>query len=161
MNLKIKIIILVAAMGIISYPVMAQKANSVPLAVLTSFTAKYPQANVKKWEMNNGQYLAVFTMGKQHSSASFSSDGNWLSTKTDVRISKLPADIRYTLRNSRYSSYTIDDVKDVQMPSKNMYLLEVDNDSGNKMVYSNVGLVDDELLYFSQHGRLLESKDNN
>ena len=161
MNLKIKIIVLVAAMGIISYPAIAQKTNDVPQAVPTSFTAKYPQASVKKWEMNNGQYLAVFTTDKQHSSASFSKDGNWLSTQTDVRISKLPADIRYSLRNSRYASYTIDDVKDVQMPTKNLYLLEVDNDSGNKMVYNNVGLVDDELLYFSQHGRLLESKDNN
>jgi hypothetical protein len=161
MNLKIKTIILVTAMGIISYSAIAQKTENVPQAVLTSFTAKYPQASVKKWEMNKGQYLAVFTMDKQRSSASFSKDGSWLSTQTDIRISKLPADIRYSLRNSRYASYTIDNVKDVQMPSKNIYQLEVDNDSGNKMVYNNVGLVDDELLFFSQHGRLLESKDNN
>jgi len=159
-TLKVKFIALLLIMGGVSYNAMAQKnAMQVPQAVQTAFSAKYPQAKLKNWEKDNNQYVASFVLDKRQCQTTYASNGTWLSTETTYRhvLKHLNPAIRHELRNSNYASYHIDQVMNLQMPGKNIYLLNVDNNSGNQMAYESAGSVDDETLYFSNTGKLIKS----
>jgi hypothetical protein len=157
----LKTIILIAAMGMISYHTMAQKANTIPQSVTADFSSKYPGIQVKKWNTENNQYVASFKMNGRRCQAFFTVNGNWLNTEIEMRhLKNLSPDIRTSLRNSRYASYHIDNVERLRTPHEEMYIVEVDNNSGNKMLYDNIGSFDDQLLYFTHSGRLIKSVNN-
>ena len=40
---------------------------------------------------------------------------------------------------------------------QNMYEVEVDNNSGNQMVYENAGSVEDKMLCFNDDGKLIKT----
>lgn len=161
MNLKIKTIVLIAAMGIISYPVIAQKMTSVPQSAIDDFSSKYNQAQLKNWKTENNEYIASFVMNNRKWQAYYDNNGHWVETERTIRhIKNLASDIRKSLRNSQFASYHIDEVRLIQTPSKTIYSLEVDNNSGNKMLYDNIGSFDDELLYFSPKGELIKTVNN-
>jgi hypothetical protein len=157
----LKTLILAAAMGMISYHTMAQKGNGVPQPVIADFSSKYPGVQVKNWKTEKNQYVASFRMNRRQCRAFYAMNGDWLNTEVEMRhIKNLSPDIRAALRHSRYASYHIDEVKRLRTPNEEMYILEVDNNSGNKMIYDNVGSFDDQLLYFNHNGRLIKSVNN-
>lgn len=158
---KLKIAILAAAMGMISYPAMAQKASAVPQSVTTDFSSKYPGVHVKNWKTQDNQYVAYFKMNGRQCEAFYTMNGDWLNTEIAMRhLKNLSPDIRSALRHSRYASYHIDGVERLRTPHEEMYIVEVDNNSGNKMLYDNIGSFDDQLLYFTHSGRLVKSVNN-
>ncbi len=162
-NVQIKTIILIAAMWIISYNTMAQKAiDMVPQAVIASFSAQYPQVQVKRWETKNNDYIASFILNKRKCNAFYSPEGAWLNTEITIRHTRsLPVDVRLSLKNGHYASWYVDEIQNVKTPSKNMYLVQVDNNSGNKMVYEDAGSVDNRTLYFNDNGTLIKTVGNN
>jgi hypothetical protein len=162
-NVQVKTIILIAAMWIISYNTMAQKATDmVPQAVIASFSAQYPQAQVKDWKIKNNDYIASFILNNRKSQAFYSPDGAWLNTEITIRHTRsLPMDVRLSLKKGNYASWYIDEIKNVKTPSHNMYLVQVDNNSGNKMVYEDAGSVDNRTLYFNDNGTLIKAVSNN
>jgi hypothetical protein len=157
-----KSVILVAAMGMISYQTMAQKANLVPAPVTSDFASKYPGVAVRNWKAaGNDQYVASFKLNGRQCEAYFAKDGTWQSTEVVMRhLKNLSPDIRMALRDSKYASYHIDGVKRLHMPTREMFIVEVDNNSGNKMIYDNIGSFDDQLLYFTANGKLLKAVNN-
>lgn len=156
-----KTIVLVAAMGMISYQTTAQKGSSVPQAVTTDFASKYPGVHVKKWKRENNQYVASFKMNRRQCQAFYTLNGDWLNTQIEMRhLKNLSSDIRAALGHSKYASYHIDGVERLRTPHEEMYIVEVDNNSGNKILYDNIGSYDDQLLYFSHDGRLTKSVNN-
>ncbi len=158
MKTLVKSIILIVVLGLLSYHVMAQrKSIQVPTVVQNAFSSKYPQALLKSWKTEKDQYVASFTMGNKECQASYSSDGAWISTVTDLGLSKLPPEVLASLRKGNYASYHVDDVEYLQTPTSELYLLKVDNNSGNKPVFENVGSVNNEVLYFSQDGNLVNA----
>ncbi len=158
-NLRIKVIVLVMVMGIISNNIMAQKGTGlVPQAVLSAFSTNYSQAYLTNWKKSNDQFVASFTLNKEKCKAYYTKDGSWIKTETEMRsLANLPLEIRSSLKKGSYASYHVDRIEDVKMPSKNMYLLQVDNESGNMSAYENAGSVDDELLYYNDNGKLIRS----
>jgi hypothetical protein len=162
-NLKIKAFLIAAAMGLLSYNTMAQKAtDQIPQRVLVDFSAKYPQAQLKNWKVQNNEYVASFVLDKRDYTAKYAKDENWLSTTREVRhMSSLPPDIRASLKNSRYASWYIDGIETMKTPAQVMYLLHLDNDGGNEMVYENVGSVVNTTLYFNDKGTLIKSVNSN
>jgi hypothetical protein len=161
MKTLVKFIFLVI-LGVISNNAIAQKQSvQVPLAVQSAFSTKYPQVHLKSWKAGKNQYMASFVMDNKECIALYSKDGDWISTETDLGLSKLPPEVVSSLRKSNYASYHIDDVEDMQTPSSDLYLLKVDNNSGNKMVYENAGSVNDEVLYFSHDGTLVNAVASN
>ena len=161
-NLKVTVI-LIAAMGIISYSAMAQKAdNNVPQAVLTAFSAKYPQAQLKSWKTKHNTCTASFVINNKNYKAAYSTDGNWLNTVRNIRhTSSLPSEVSLYLKKGSYASWHIDDMERVRTPLQNMYQVEVDNNSGNKMIYEGGGSFEDKVLCFNDHGKLIKTVDNN
>ena len=158
-NLKIKTIILIMVMGMISYSTMAQKFNNdVPQAVLTSFSAKYPQVQLKGWKTKDKMYIASFVMNNKKYKASYSDDGNWLNTVRNIRhTSSLPDQARLYLKKSNYASWHIDNMQKLASPVQNIYQVEVDNASGNRMVYADAISFEDKMLCFNDKGELIKT----
>lgn len=153
---------LFAALSMITYYTKAQDIyRNIPSPATNSFSAKYPGVAVKNWKKNAGGYEALFKMNREKSTAYYDQSGNWLRTETNLPISKVPVNIRYALRQGDFASYHIDDVCNIHTPVTDMYRLEVDNNGGNPVSYTDFGSMDDRLLYFSTSGRLLKTKNNN
>ena len=157
---SLKIIFLIAAMGVSTYA-MAQQKVVVPQSIVTDFSNKYPQARVKNWQAEKNQYIVSFVLNKQEVEARYNKDGNWISTATTLwHISDIPHKIIDSLRQSKFASYHINEAKNIETPSNTMYRLEVDNNSGNKQMYDNLGSYDNQWLYFSPDGQLIKYEAN-
>ena len=113
--------------------------------------------------MDNNRYIASFIMDKRTCEATYNSDGKWLNTETTYRhaYKHLSPEMRYALRNSHFASYHVDQVQNLRLPSTDMFLLTVDNNSGNLSAYENAGSVDMETLYFNHNGKLIKSINDN
>ena len=157
----LKSIILVAAVGMIPYSAMAQTNTTVPSSVTSDFARKYPGDEVKTWKIVDNQYVANFKMNERECEAYYSQDGSWLSTSVVMKhIKNLSPDVKAALSHSQYSSYHIDGAMRLHTPNQEMFIIEVDNNSGNKTVYDNVGSFDDRLLYYTSNGKLVKNVDN-
>ena len=159
---KIKVIILVVAMGMSTYSTMAQNLNNnIPQAVLTAFSAKYPQVQLKKWKTKHNTSTALFIMNNKKYRALYSNEGIWLNTIRNIKhTSSLPAQAMLYLKKGNYASWHIDNMELLSTPSQNIYQVEVDNASGNKMLYENGGSFVDKLLCFNNEGELIKATDN-
>ncbi len=160
----LKSVILIAVIGISSYSAMAQKKiANVPAVVSSAFTSQYPQAGLKGWSMDRGQYIATFKYNNRDWTAHYSADGNWLRSERNIKhMANLPAEVRMAVRSSKYASYHIDEMARLQMPDHSyQYRLSVDNNNGNPTAYQGVGGLDNENLFYSEHGRLIRTASGN
>jgi hypothetical protein len=151
----LKAVVLIALFGLFSLDSLAQFIT-VPPAVKANFASKYPQAHVKNWGKDHNEFVAAYKLNNKRCHAFFAQNGVWLSTETDIRIKDLDPAIKTYLKDSKYASYHIDRVEDVDSPGSPLYLVEVDNNSGNKVMYDNLGSFDDELLYFDHTGQFVK-----
>jgi Putative beta-lactamase-inhibitor-like, PepSY-like len=121
-------ILIIASMILCITNTFAQSSTTVPTTVSAAFTAKYPKADLKKWNALNGNYVAEAKNGHQKFFATFDQNGNWLNTASKISWSwNLPADVRASLRNSKYSAWRIDGIKKVDSPSTGVYQVCVDD----------------------------------
>ena len=157
----IKFVVLILMMGVMSTIAFAQNVT-VPQKVQSAFSAKFPLAQLKNWNKENGQYVAYFTSNYLECEAAYDSAGNWLSTLTIYRhiFKHLTPVMRDELRNSTYANYHLDQVRSLQMPNIDMLLLTLDNDNGNMSAYENEGSVDMATVYFNHSDRLVKSVTN-
>ena len=93
-----KLLMLVALVAI-GYQAQAQKlsAAQVPVAVKTTFKAKFPTVRTNTWEKENGDFEAGFTLNGATMSAVITPTGELKETETDMAVAKLPAAVRATL----------------------------------------------------------------
>ena len=87
----------VAFLCVTSY---AQKitADKVPAEVTSAFKTKFPEAKDVKWEMEKtNEYEARFKTNGVEQSASFSADGKWMETESEIKVSDLPAEVKQSI----------------------------------------------------------------
>ena len=81
--------------------------------VASAYISKhYPQAKIIEidYERQKGIVEADILDGKIHRELKFKADtGEWLSTKTELAVKDVPANIMAVLKKSEYSAYKIDD----------------------------------------------------
>jgi hypothetical protein len=145
-----------AVTGLISTRLSAQKTIGIPQAVITAFSAKYPQAQVKKWKTNKTNYVAIFKLENEKYAAYWSKDGNWLKTENNINRPALPVEVQAYLKKGEYASWHIDDMKKVLTPDQNTYQLHIDNHSGSPLRYEDANTADDKLLSFDTNGKLIK-----
>jgi Putative beta-lactamase-inhibitor-like, PepSY-like len=87
--------ILLAAVLFCSLHMEAQsiKERDVPPAVMTSFSALYPNASKVKWENEDGMYEGSFLTAKKETSVLFSRDGILVQTENEITLAELPAGV--------------------------------------------------------------------
>ncbi|MDZ4747553.1 MAG: PepSY-like domain-containing protein, partial [Saprospiraceae bacterium] len=88
------------------------KKRDVPPAVITGFSALYPNASKVKWENEDGMYEGSFLIAKKETSLLFSRDGILVQTENEIAIADLPSGVtEYVSKN--YPSATIEEATKV------------------------------------------------
>jgi len=150
-----KTIVLCSAIGLITCSAMAQTTQ--PMPVTSAFTARYPTVQVKEWKMKGDTSIAVFNMNSRHYKAYYSSNGTWIRTERNVKhITTFPMVAQMYLKNSKYASWHIDNLAKVETPRHNLYMVQLDNHSGNTSYEGNGDNVTQD-LYFNNSGRLVKA----
>ena len=126
-NLKLYKALIIMVMVFCTSNIFAQ-TNNIPAPVVAAFTAKYPKAELKKWEITNDQYTAKAAEDHQKFEAAFDGNGQWLKTTTRISWSRnLPAEIRASLKSSKYADWRVDNLRKVDSPEGTVYQVLVDN----------------------------------
>ncbi len=81
-------------------------ATRVPAVVVASFHKNFPAVKTVKWEKENHDYEAGFTVGKMKMSAVITAAGVLRETETTLPVAQLPAAIQKTL-NINYKAAKI------------------------------------------------------
>jgi hypothetical protein len=106
----------------------AQKisADKVPSVVTKVFNAKFPKAEKVKWEMENKKdFEANFKAGTAEQSATFTSQGKWIETETEIESSQLPQAVQQTVAKE-FAGYKTKEASKVEKETNgNFYEVEV------------------------------------
>lgn len=95
--------------------------DKVPAAVKAALTKRFPTAKQVAWEKEDAQaYEAKFTIGDNKQSANFDTNGNWLSTETNLKKTDLPAAIQSSIAKN-FAGYDIDDPEKVESSEGVLY----------------------------------------
>src|ERR1700730_14069911 len=87
-----KYLSLTALAVLLALPVYA-KGPAVPEAVKTSFNKLYPKVQSAKWDKEDGDFEASFTLDKVKKSVKFDPSGNVVETEVAIPTASLPANV--------------------------------------------------------------------
>ena len=100
--------------------------SNLPQGVQSYLSQHYPDARVVDTEFERGVYEVEIVDGRTVRELRFDADGNWLETRTEVRVSSLPAAVLDAVRTSEYGSWQIEDADLVQTPDGEWYEVELE-----------------------------------
>lgn len=121
------------------------KNKDVPAAVKEKFVSLYPDVKNEKWDAEDGNFEAEFSISKTETSVLFDKDGNVLETETEMNPSDLPAPVL--------------DYCKTNMPDKKIKEASKIVDSKGKVTFeAEVDKVD---YIFDDSGNLLSNKQDN
>ncbi len=124
--------------------------RSIPAEVTERFDKKFPAASHVMWKDKITSFQAEFQEEKQKAKASFSSKGEWLKTEKKYDYAKLPAVVKDGFTKSKYASYKVREVSEVD-----------DNEKGLQyLVVVKKGDLTKRTLYFTQSGQLVKDDVN-
>jgi hypothetical protein len=144
---------------ILLQPISAQNTdnNKIPQAVKTSFSGKFPDGDLKKWEVRKEGYIARFKKDGKKQYAYYSAEGHWKGTESPIRWTRhLPDPVKTSWMNSGYAGWYVHNIKKIETPDQRLYVLHVNNTSlldGNKVD----NFKEDHLLYFNTEGELIKT----
>ena len=84
--------------------------NTETVSVEDVFNEKYPGATMVEWERHANYYEVEFFYNGHEMEAHFDKDGKWLWTKTEVRITEVPATVIEAAKNYDNGKWEIDDI---------------------------------------------------
>lgn len=93
---------------------------------------KYPQARVIETEREKGYVEVDIIDSKTHREVVFTTEGDWMYTKTEINRNSVPQTIMDALNASEYGKYKIDDIYHMDAPEAPYYYFELE--SGSKEV---------------------------
>lgn len=94
-------------------------AQSVPQAVQTAFSNKFPYAQAE-WEEDNGLFEAKFEDTAGSASVLFSSDGSWVATERRLYDDKI-TEIALDQVKKNYGTYSIVEAEKVESATEGSY----------------------------------------
>lgn len=100
--------------------------SQLPEAITTFLDEHFSGAQIAEVERENGRYEVDLYKDYRSFEVHFQSDGEWIRTQTDVRLSELPAVVREAVQ-TRYPAARMDDAKQVDTPTENYYVIDLDN----------------------------------
>jgi hypothetical protein len=128
-NFKLYMALIVMVTIFCANTVFAQKSSkNVPATVVAAFTSKYPKAEIKNWDISNDEFTAKAKEGDHKFYVTFDNNGTWVKTASKINWSwNLPADVRASLKSSKYAGWRVDGVKKIESPTGEFYQVLVDN----------------------------------
>ncbi len=119
-------------------------STDVDLLIKNQIEAKYKGAVILETEKENGKIEVEIISNQKKKTLIFSNEAVWQSTKYDVLKSELPEKIKEVIKNSKYSSYKIDEVEVIEKPDRNLYKIDLDK-----------FLSDDVTIYIDFDGKII------
>ncbi len=148
------------AIAMLSQTMIAQARNNnvePPQSVTTAFTARFPSANLKKWELRKEGYIADFRLDGKKLFAYYAADGTWKGTEAPIKWTKnLPAAVREGWKNSGYGAWYVLDIKKIETPDQPLYTLHVNNGTLLDSDHHDAFL-EEYVLFFSEKGELVRT----
>ena len=136
----------------------AKSKNDVPENVIAAFTAKYPKAEVKNWNITNDGYIAKAKENGSKFYVTFDKNGRWVQTAAQISGSwNLPAEVRASLKESKYAAWRVDKIKKVETAAGNCYQVLVDN-LNLQIDADHMGFTENLVLNFQPSGELSGTK---
>ena len=96
-------------------------------AIETYIKEHYPSARIVDVDREKGMTEVEILDGKVCRELLFDDGGTWVQTKTELRLSELPAPVTAAIKASQYSSYKLDDADFIQTPAGEWYLVELES----------------------------------
>jgi hypothetical protein len=148
-------IMLFVALTTQSMIAQAHNTVTVPQAVATAFSSRFPAGQLEKWEQRKEGYVAVFRQDGKKLFAYYTVDGTWKGTESPIKWTKnLPAAVKKGWQNSEYSNWYVEDIKKIEQPDEPLYALHVDNgvllDADHHDAY-----LEEWVLFFNAKGDLV------
>jgi hypothetical protein len=111
-------------------------ATQAPKAVTTAFHQKFNGASNVKWEKESAnEFNATFELSGKRMTANFNSNGQWLSSETEVGLSGMPALSKIILQ-TRFIGWDIAQVYKIEKADgAKLYQAELVKDGITKEVY--------------------------
>src|SRR5690349_1998920 len=102
---------------------LAQSDKKIPGAVTAAFNEKYPGMKVGDWDYLSGMnaYEAEFKMSDKKMEALFDANGNWINTKTLVKIEEFPPAVFKSMTTGEYKDWTFHDYAILDTPGGKRY----------------------------------------
>lgn len=107
-----------------------------PSAIDAYISQNYPGARIVEREVEKGMIEVDIVDGTTVRELTFTLDGEWVSTKTEVRYTNVPEVVRTALSASEYGAWQVDDTDFYQTPADEFYLFELE--SGDREVYIKI-----------------------
>ncbi|WP_347159155.1 PepSY-like domain-containing protein [Pontibacter chitinilyticus] len=103
-----KLLLMFAALAATGYAsAQTLPAAKVPATVTAAFAQKYPAVQEVKWEKENGNYEAGYTLTGTENSAVLDASGNILETETAIPQAQLPTQAQqYLAKNYAHQKIT-------------------------------------------------------
>jgi hypothetical protein len=154
-NMKKLIILIAIAMFSETMIAQANKIVEPPQPVSAAFASRFPNAQLKKWELRKEGYIADFRLDGRKLFAYYAADGSWKGTETPIKWTKnLPAAVKEGWRNGDYSAWTVLDIKRIETPEQPLYTLHVNN--GNLLdANKHDAYLEEYVLFFNEKGEMV------
>ena len=104
----------------------------VPDAVADTFGGMYPNASDVERERDVLEVEII--EGRKHREVCFDSNGNWLSTRTELQRQEVPAEVLAALDNSQYADWRVDDIDHFETPADEWYRFELEEPQSDREV---------------------------
>ncbi len=125
--MKNKIILVLIAM--LSMTLAAQQYSSkLPANIFSFINQTYPNCRIAEWEWEDDKnvYEVEIVHNGIEKDLYFNTQGQWQSTKFDIRKKQLPAKVREIISSSTYTFYLIEDIEQIETPDKTIYKVEME-----------------------------------
>jgi hypothetical protein len=153
-------LVIVTGLFITNGIAQAKDQSNIPQAVVSSLNNKYPNAIIRKWEVQDNAYTAKTIVNGHKYFATFDKSGNWVSTVSNVNWAyKMPEVINSAYQKSPYNNWSVYFAKKVEKPSGEFYQLLVDDVNLHVGINHQLVYTQDKMLEFKADGMLTGIKD--
>ncbi len=110
-----------------------------PDKVSQFLSERYPEHKLIDTDVDDGNIEVELIDGKFKREATFTTDGDWLHTETEVTLTEVPDTIMDVLSASDYNAYDVEDIDFIETPDGNYYYFELErgNDEVEIKIYEN------------------------
>lgn len=134
------------------------ESNEVPKRVIQAHSKKFPDSEIRKWEIRHDGYIALFrSNGKKHT-AYYTPEGHWKATESTVKWTRhLPDPVKEGWKNSGYYTWYVHNMKKIETDGQRLYVLHVHN--GPTLDANKIDAFgENHVLYFTQEGKLIRTE---
>ncbi|MES2776276.1 MAG: PepSY-like domain-containing protein [Bacteroidota bacterium] len=119
--------------------------RKIPAAVTQSFKVKFPEVAEVEWKDKLTVFEASYEVDAIKYQSTFNNKGEWKKTETEIAEEDLPSEVQEGLDKSKYKSWEIKTVSNVQTIEGQKFMLVVQKSALQK-----------KRLYFSYDGQLIK-----